>query len=448
MKPRDQPGWHKASEWLLALTLAVHGFGNDYYSAQSRVSEQDVKEVFQKYGKILHTQIWKSQKGGSWAFVTFASMEDRDAAMHDLNGQTVDLWTRNGNRQILWQTPLRVTAPRFHSVRFHYDQYAAKRIVPVEMVFTPSAEPGQGGSFQRALRAPPRRPYVLPPTGPRHGRRRAQNISIDTSFNNRHDRPSSPAPSNTGMSIQWGHEPRETPEPSSPAYDSEKTYCSSGENCLPGDDDGEEMEEYDSAYGEDDARPRSPSPCERPASPMPSSRYDDQDDTSVYPQSSRGTAEPSSQNRKRRRYDDDYYPGEGEDEDTDLRATIRELREKNSKLERELEDARYEADALREDRTAMAKQAEAERQAYHQRTERLMDSLLAQLERRRDEPPQKRNKFSSPYLEQQSYDEYAPFPMTTTSLLSSLQANPTAAAALLSAFLPAGHTGQVANANQ
>lgn len=51
-KPRDQPGWHKASEWLLATTIAVHGFGNDYYSAHNKVTEQDIEEVFRKYGRM------------------------------------------------------------------------------------------------------------------------------------------------------------------------------------------------------------------------------------------------------------------------------------------------------------------------------------------------------------------------------------------------------------
>ncbi|KAG8913353.1 hypothetical protein FRC01_004582 [Tulasnella sp. 417] len=306
MKPRDQPGWHKASEWLLATTIAVHGFGNDYYSAHHKVSEQDIEEVFRKYGRILHTQIWKSQKGGAWAFVTFKSMEDRDAAIDDLNGQTVDIRSRDG-RRIAWHTPLKVSPPRFHAVRFYYSQYAAAHIVPAELTFTPSAEPGQGGTFQPALGGGSRR---LPPTGPRHGRRLFRKTSTDNSFRDRYDRPSSPVPSNAGMSIQWGHERAETPEvePTSPTYDSEKTAFSSAENVSPGEDDGEEMEEDDYGYGEEaDERPRSPSPFDqkRPVprdsrSPAPSTQYDDHDESSHYPQSPRSTSQPSSQSRKRR----------------------------------------------------------------------------------------------------------------------------------------------------
>ncbi|KIO31719.1 hypothetical protein M407DRAFT_217739 [Tulasnella calospora MUT 4182] len=380
-KPRDQPGWHKASEWLLATTIAVHGFGNDYYSAYNKVSERDIEQVFRKYGPILHAQIWKSQRGGAWAFVTFKSMDDRDAAIQDLNGQTVDMWSRDTDRRILWQTPLKVSAPRFHAVRFYYNQFAAIKIVPAELTFNPSAEPGQGGTFQRALEGTRR----LPPTGPRHGRRLMNKISVDTSFHTRHDRPSSPAPSDAGTSIQWGHERAETPEPASPAYDSEKTMFSSGENVSPGEDDGEEMEEYDYGYGDEEERPRSPSPLghRRPASPSPtpSSQCDDHDDYSLYPQSSRCASEPSSQSRKRPRCEDN----DEEDHQYDLRAEIRKLREENEQLKMELKDSRRETQE-------MVRKAEEDRLLYQQRLERLIDGLLASLERGDDGRPHKRTR--------------------------------------------------------
>ncbi|KAG9041547.1 hypothetical protein FS837_012102, partial [Tulasnella sp. UAMH 9824] len=402
------------SEWLLATTIAVHGFGNDYYSAHNRVTEQDIEEVFRKYGRILHAQIWKSQRGGAWAFVTFKCIEDRDAAIHDLNGQTVDVRSRDGRRQIVWQTPLKVTAPRFHSVRFYYNQYAAVRIVPAELTFTPSAEPGQGGTFQRALGGTRR----LPPTGPRHGRRLMNKIAIDTSFRTRHDRPSSPAPSNAGTSIQWGHERARTPtpEPPSPAYDSEKTFCSSGENVSPGEDDGEEMEDYDYAYDEDDEMPRSPSPLDRrqPASsPAPSTQYDDHDDSSHYPQSPRSGSEPSSQSRKRRRCDDDYV------EDADpLRAEIRQLREENDRLRAELDDAQRE-------RRDLTERADEERDIYQRRLERLIDRLCASLEYGDDGRPHKRGRTGTPPLDIRSLDDFsasALFSPTTTTSPSHIRA--------------------------
>ncbi|KAG8896682.1 hypothetical protein FRC00_005502 [Tulasnella sp. 408] len=243
-------------------------------------------------------------------------------------------------------------------------------------------------------------------------------IAIDTSFRDRHDRPSSPAPSNAETSIQWGHERARTPtpEPASPAYDSEKTFCSVGENVSPGEDDGEEMEECDYAYDEDYEMPRSPSPLDRrrPASsPAPSTQYDDHDDSSHYPQSPRSGSEPSSQSRKRRRCDDDDY---AEDADP-LRAEIRQLREENDRLRVELDEAQRE-------RREMADRADEERDIYQRRLERLIDRLCSSLEYGDDGRPQKRSKAGTPPLDLRSLDDFsasALFSPTTASHIRAAQ---------------------------
>ncbi|KAG8995836.1 hypothetical protein FRB90_000080 [Tulasnella sp. 427] len=215
-KPRDQLGWYSATEWLLRSTIAVHGFGHNFNSSRNTATENDVEEVFADYGRILHVQFWQSQNGGVWAFVTFAHKEERDAAIQARDGRPVDLRSRDGRRHIKWDTRLKVVEPRFHSVRFYYDQFAAVDIVPREIEFTPSARPGHGATFQLA-RARIRRPLLRPPTSRLHRRQRSETLLSNTNHHSIHDRSLSPAPS-----IQWGHEEAATPEPASPAYNVEE----------------------------------------------------------------------------------------------------------------------------------------------------------------------------------------------------------------------------------
>ncbi|KAG8983432.1 hypothetical protein FRB90_006040 [Tulasnella sp. 427] len=396
-KPRDQLGWYSATEWLLRYTIAVHGFGNDLHSSRNTVTENDVEEVFADYGRILHVQIWQSQKGGVWAFVTFAHKEERDAAIQARDGRPVDLRSRDGRRHIKWDTHLKVVEPRFHSVRFYYDQFAAVNIVPREMEFTPSARPGHGGTYQRTG-ARMRRPLLRPPTGPRHGRRRSETLLSGTTHHSIYDRSSSPAPS-----IQWGHEEAATPIPASPAYDSEDTFYSSKEHPVPSNDDDEDVAKGDWGYGPDDIAQSSSSvqnfSQQTPSRDVDSSQhYGDHDDaTSAYPQSSRSTCEPSSHSDRPRRSDDER---EEEPED-DVYSVNRQLQEENERLRMELEETRRTVDALREQQKANTRSAEEEkvdlRRQNYRLTERLLNGLECGLSKVPDGPDDRLSATPTPF---------------------------------------------------